>query len=180
MSFDAAFAATIGLEGGFVDDPRDSGGATKYGITERVARANGYGGPMRDLPLHEARRIAKRQYWDVLRLDDVDALSSKVAEELFDTSFNMGVARAGAFLQRALNALNGGGALYADVTADGVVGPLTIAGLRGYIRARGKDAEIVLLRALNCLQGAAYVDLAEKRAKDEAFVFGWLRNRVSI
>jgi len=35
-----------------------------------------------------------------------------------------------------------------------------------------------MVLALNCLQGAFYVELAEKREKDERFVYGWLLNRV--
>lgn len=178
--FDSVFTTTLGLEGGFVDDPRDSGGATRYGITERVARANGYAGSMGELPIAEARRIAKVQYWDTLRLDDVDRLSPAIAKELFDTGYNMGVAAAGRMLQRALNVLNRCGADYSDVTADGVVGPMTIAALRSYLTTRGPAGAAVVLRALNALQGAAYIELAERRAKDETFVYGWLKNRVEI
>src|SRR5689334_18971880 len=60
--FDSVFTTTLALEGEYSDDPNDSGGATRYGVTERVARANGYTGPMRELPLADARRIAKSQY----------------------------------------------------------------------------------------------------------------------
>lgn len=178
--FDSVFTTTLALEGGFVDDPRDSGGATRYGITERVARANGYAGPMRELPIAEARRIAKAQYWDTLRLDDVDRLSPAIAKELFDTGYNMGIVAAGRMLQRSLNVLNRQGADYGDLVADGVLGPMSIAALRAYLAKRGPAGAAVLLRALNALQGAAYIELAERRAKDEAFVYGWLKNRVEI
>ncbi|KQU81624.1 MULTISPECIES: putative peptidoglycan-binding domain-containing protein [unclassified Rhizobacter] len=86
----------------------------------------------------------------------------------------------GTFLQRALNVLNMEGTWYPDVQADGRIGPMTIAALREYMRRRGAGGQVVLLRALNALQGAFYVELAERRAKDEAFVYGWLLNRVEI
>lgn len=178
--FDSVFNVTLAVEGDFVDNPNDSGGATRYGVTERVARANGYLGSMRDLPISEARRIAKAQYWDIMRLDDVDRLSPAIAKELFDTGYNMGPATAGRMLQRSLNALNRNAADYPDVGTDGVVGPMTVAVLRTYLLRRGSAGVVVLLRALNCLQGAAYIELAERRGKDEAFAFGWLKNRVEI
>lgn len=177
-AFDTAFDAVIGVEGGFVDNPNDSGGATKYGITQRVARANGYQGAMQDLPLGEARRIAKLQYWDPLRLDDVAGVAPQVARELFDSGYNVGTGQAGTWLQRALNALNRQQADFGDMKVDGQVGAVTVAALREFLRRRPAEGETVLLRALNALQGAFYIDLAERRPKDEAFVFGWLARRV--
>lgn len=52
----------IKREGGYVNNPADRGGATKYDITETVARANGFKGNMRDLPLDEAKAIYRKNY----------------------------------------------------------------------------------------------------------------------
>lgn len=169
----------MGHEGGYSNDPLDSGKATRYGITERVARANGYQGDMRDLPLERAQDIARTQYWDVLRLDAIAELSAEIAAELFDTSYNCGTGRAGQFLQRALNALNRGEADYPDLVVDGLVGPMTVAALRVFIGKRGDAGRTVMLRALNCLQGAFYVELAERKESQERFVYGWLLNRLT-
>lgn len=179
-SFESAFKHTLGLEGRFSDDPKDSGGATMFGIKERVARANGYRGPMRELDVETAKRIARRQYWDTLRLDDVAAMSSAIAFELFDTGFNAGIGTAGRYLQIALNAFNREEADYPDLAADGIVGPMTIATLAEFLDFRGSDGKLVMLRALNCLQGAGYIELTQARPKDERFVYGWIRNRVAI
>lgn len=170
----------IAREGGYSNNPADSGGETMYGITVAVARSAGYHGPMRELPRATAAAIIGAQYCDPIALDAIEALSAPVAEELADTAVNMGAGTAGRFLQRALNALNQGGSLYPDLTVDGACGPATLAALRAYLTARRRDGETVLLRALNALQGAGYIELAERRAKDEAFVFGWLLNRVVI
>jgi lysozyme family protein len=180
MSFAYAFEHTIGLEGGYSDNPNDRGGKTKYGITEKVARAHGYKGDMKDLPLDTAKAIAKSQYWDTLRLDDVCVLSPTVAHELFDTGYNTGVGVAGQFLQRTLNALNRKASDYGDVTVDGIVGPLTVACLREFLKRRGKTGEKVLLTALNALQGSRYIEISESRPDNEAFTFGWFANRVSV
>lgn len=175
-----AWAWSLGVEGEFSDDPADSGGATRWGITEAVARRWGYTGPMDDLPAGLAKSIAKREYWDRLRLDNIHALSPRLAREVFDIGMNMGPGRAGEFLQRALNALNRQQKDYPDVTVDGAIGAATLGALTAFLRVRGKDGETVLLRALNCLQGAFYIQLAEARQKDERFVFGWLMQRIIV
>lgn len=175
MNFPAAFAKVLRVEGEFSDHPGDRGGATMYGITERVARANGYMGEMREMPLSVAQSIYKRQYWDTLKLDEISEASFVVACELFDTSVNMGVGTAGKFLQRAINVLTPGG-----VEVDGVVGPMTVDRLRGYLAKRGAEGEVVLLRALNALQGARYVEIGERDASQEAFTYGWFLNRVAM
>ena len=64
MTFDQAFEKLLGHEGGFSDHPSDPGGATRYGITQRVARLNGYIGDMRELPIDKAKDIARREYWN--------------------------------------------------------------------------------------------------------------------
>lgn len=179
-NFDAAFAELLGIEGRYSNDHNDSGGATKYGITERVARANGYTGDMRVLSEDQARQIAKIQYWDILRLDEVASLAPSIARELFDTGYNMGVAVSGKYLQRALNAFNHRGADYSDMTVDGLIGPMSIAALRAFMGRRGREGETVLLRAMNALQGTRYIELTEMRQKDEDFVYGWILNRVSM
>ena len=100
-----------------------------------------------------------------------------VAAELFDTGVNMGAGVAASFLQRALNALNRGAADWPDVAVDGRVGPATLAALDRFLRTR-PAGETVLVRALEALQGERYVALAERRPANEAFLYGWLANRI--
>lgn len=167
--------AILEREGGYVNDPSDSGGETNHGITKAVARQCGYIGPMRDMPREVAFSIYASKYWDSVRADDLVRLDEAVAAEVVDTCVNMGPRRAGIFLQRALNVLNNRGTLYADVVPDGQIGPATLAALEGYLEERDRDA---LLKALNCLQGAFYIELCERREKDEKFLYGWLKHRV--
>jgi len=171
--------ALIEREGGYVSNPADKGGPTCFGITEAVARANGYRGPMRQLPREEAAAIYRRLYWLRPRLDEVARRSPRVAAELFDTGVNMGPGVAATFLQRALTALNRNSRDYPDLVPDGRIGALTLAALDAFLAARGQNSgETVLLRALEALQGERYLRLAERRPANEAFLYGWLANRI--
>ena len=168
----------IEREGDYVDHPADRGGATRFGITEAVARANGYQGAMERLPREQAEAIYRHLYWLRPRFDQVATLTPAVAAELFDTGANMGPSVAATFLQRALTALNRNGRDYPDLVPDGQVGPATIAALTAFLAVRGQaPGEAVLLRALEALQGERYLRLAERRPANEAFLYGWLANR---
>jgi len=91
----------------------------------------------------------------------------------------MGPAVAITFLQRALTALNRGGKDYADLTPDGRIGAATLTALDTFLAARRTaSGETVLLRALEALQGERYLRLAERRPANEAFLYGWLANRI--
>jgi len=167
----------IRVEGGYVNDPSDSGGETNFGITVAVARQFGYVGAMRDMPRSIAFDIYSAKYWDAVKGDDLAKLSELVVEEVVDTSVNMGPGRAGKFLQRSLNVLNKQGSLYRDLTVDGAIGSATVLALRAYLASRDEET---LVKALNCLQGAYYITLVERREKDERFVYGWFKNRVTL
>lgn len=170
----------IKREGGYTNDPSDSGGETNFGITIEVARSSGYTGSMKLLPREKAFDIYSHVYWDSLQLDYIEQRSPIIAAELADTAINMGVGRAGEFLQTCLNVLNDGQKYYSDLKIDGAVGMKTINNFYKYLDTRGLNAESILLKALNCLQGAYYIELCLKREKDEKFLAGWLQNRVIL
>jgi len=178
MTIDDLIDAVIDREGGPVHHPADRGGATCWGITEAVARAEGYDGRMASLPRGVAAAIYRRLYWQRPGLDAVARRAPLLAAELFDTGVNMGPAVAIGFLQRALNALNRGASDYPDLVPDGRVGPATLAVLDAFLRTRGRQAEGVLVRAADALQGERYLRLAEQRPANEAFLYGWLANRL--
>ncbi|MBL8649578.1 MAG: hypothetical protein JNL35_04155 [Sphingopyxis sp.] len=175
---DALIDAVIDREGGYVNHPADRGGATCWGITEAVARAEGYAGAMRDLPRGEAVSIYRRLYWQRPGYDQVARRAPAIAAELFDTGINMGTATATGFLQRALNALNRAARDYPDIVVDREIGPRTLSALDAFLRVRGAGGETVLLRAMEALQGERYIALAERRPSQEAFLYGWLANRI--
>jgi lysozyme family protein len=113
-TFDDAFTALMVNEGGYVDNPADPGGATRWGCTERVARAHGYTGAMQDLPQSFAHDVAKAEYWDKYLCDQFDG---RIGFQVFDAAYNGG--HPAQWLQMA-----------AGVTADGQIGAQTIAAVR--------------------------------------------------
>ncbi|MEY4997965.1 MAG: hypothetical protein RIS00_9, partial [Pseudomonadota bacterium] len=159
-NIDQLIDEVIAREGGFSNHPADRGGATRWGITEAVARRQGYMDDMRTLPRSDAAAIYKKLYWKNPQFDAVAARAPALAAELFDTGVNMGTGTATAFLQRALNALNRETRDYADLAVDRRIGPATLAALDAFLMKRGGDAETVLLKAVEALQGAHYIILA--------------------
>ena len=180
MTKDQIFNAILGKEGGYVNNPADKGGATRWGITEVVARAHGYSGDMRQLPRETALAILTADYWTGPRFDLIADVSPVIAAEICDTGVNMGPSVPAKWLQRWLSAMNNGGKLYPDLIPDGQIGPRTVSALKSFLLARGKEGEAVLLKALNCSQAARYLELAEQRPANEAFLYGWVKERVAL
>ena len=165
---------------GYADQPLERGGPTAFGISEAVARAHGYSGPMRRLPREEAARIWRRLYWRRPRFDAIARRSRRLAAELFDIGAKLGPAVAATFLQRVLTALNRNGGDYADLVPDGRIGERTLAGLDTLLACRGQGAgEAVLLTALEAVTGERCIRLAERRPPNEALLYDWLANRMS-
>jgi lysozyme family protein len=178
MTVEILIDELIQREGGYVDHPADRGGPTRFGITGAVARQFGWKGAMRDLPRAVAADIYRQLYWTRPRFDAIFERAPKIGAELFDTGANMGTKVAVGFLQRALNALNRGARDYQDIAVDGQIGNATLGALDGFLKARGFAGEAVLLKAVEALQGERYVRLAELRPDNEAFLYGWLANRI--
>lgn len=81
--FDQAFGIIIGIEAGYVNDPKDPGGETKYGISKRRY-------PAEDIPnltLDRAKFLYQRDYWNP---HHCDALPWTEALLVFDTAVNGG------------------------------------------------------------------------------------------
>lgn len=174
----AAAAAIVGalfaVEGGFVNDPKDPGGATNHGITEKVARDHGYQGPMQQLSKEVAVDIYSQDYINEPGFNRVIAISPAVGHKLVDAGVNAGVGRASRWFQEALNQLNRGGQDYPMLTVDGQLGPRTLAAYQALERKRGraKACEMVL-KLVDVQQGAHYMRLGMP-----TFVVGWVDHRL--
>lgn len=180
MTISEIIAGIIKKEGGYSNNPADKGGPTMYGITEATARRNGYTGQMFELSRAWAETIYLREYVTEPGFNQIAAVSSRIAEELVDTGVNMGPSLPAPWLQRILNGLNQGGKRWPDLVVDGKIGPATVGALRALLEYRGTEGEKVVLRALNCLQGARYIEITESRPANETFLYGWLLNRVEV
>ncbi|BBF12737.1 hypothetical protein NTHiID20_13430 [Haemophilus influenzae] len=116
LSFKQIFDRLIGHEGGYVDDPRDPGGETNWGVTKRTAQANGYTGTMKTITRQQAYEIYRRAFW--LRYN-CEQMPDAVAYQFFDAAVNHGFGNASRMLQRAVN-----------VADDGIIGNMTIAAIK--------------------------------------------------
>ena len=116
QNFDHCLEMLLKHEGGYVNHPKDPGGRTKLGVTERVYEA--WVGrkvteqEMRDLTVEDVAPIYRANYWDAVWGDH---LPSGVDWSVFDWAVNSGPARATKALQRIVGAVS-----------DGVVGPKTM------------------------------------------------------
>lgn len=166
-NFDIAIKHTLFFEGEYSNHRLDRGGSTMYGITEKVARENGYNGDMKDLPLSKARNIYFVNYWQPLRLNEM--YSQEVANELFDTAVNMGVRTSGKFLQESINMLDN-----ADLKIDGIIGPKTMQSVLIFLNKSEHNAK-ALYKCLNGLQFCKYKKIIMLNPKQKVFFKGWLK-----
>lgn len=182
-SIDEIIDEIIAVEAGYVDHIDDSGGPTNHGITLRVLREvipTATKNDLINLDIRDARQIYKQKYFENTKISDIFELSQLIGVEVFDAAINMGPATSIIFLQRALNVLNKKGTLYNDIPADGVLGSSTKLAMKQYLASRGTDGIDVLYKAIICIRGARYIEIAEKSPKNESFIYGWLKNRVNL
>lgn len=167
------------VEGGYSFNPQDSGGETNWGITQRTARACGYSGSMREMTRSEAYSILEQNYWIKPGFDLIAKVSWDIAFELCDAAVNIGPRLPCLWIQRWLNALNREQKGYRDIKVDGCIGLMTVNALEHFLQWRGREGERVLVKALNCSQGAYYLNITEEANKNEEFIYGWIKNRVA-
>jgi len=158
--FDAAVEFVLEREGGFVDDPRDAGGATSFGITIATLQSAIFSGlvPAATTPAtltqDQAKAIYRKRYWDVCRCDE---FPPAVAFALLDAAVNQGPITAVMLLQKALG-----------VTADGVVGPKTLAAAEAVSMAG--ITEMCALRLIRY----------RRDTNAETFFAGWARRVLAL
>lgn len=156
-NFAAALSAVLDHEGGYVDHPRDPGGATNLGVT--IGTLSDWLGrkatktEVRALTVEKVKPIYKARYWDVVRGDDLPA---GLDFAVFDFAVNSGPARAAMYLQTILG-----------VAPDGVIGPITLAAI-------AKHGTLMLINEL-CAHRLSFL---ERLSTWPTFGRGWT-NRVN-
>ena len=157
MEFNDVIDKVLEHEGGYVNDPNDLGGETKYGISKR-AYPNV---DIKSLTKEDAKDIYKRDYWD---RNKVGSMPEQLRYLYFDMCINMGPRNAGKILQRAANGKNKD-----KIVVDGKVGPATIAAV--------SKVEEDRLRSYRVLY---YANLVIKKPEQEKFWFGWFRRSLEV
>jgi len=154
LSFDEVFERTIGHEGGYVNNPKDPGGETIWGITIATARANGYASAMRYMKRDQAKEIYRKAYWERAKCAQYN---SAIGFQMFDAAVNHGIGNAIRILQRAVG-----------VADDGSVGKMTL----GAINEKSLDDVLVLFNAER-------LDFYTKLKTFPEFGRGWTRRVAS-
>ena len=165
----------ITIEGGYVHDPSDSGGETNHGITKQTALSYGYKGDMKNLSIDKAFNIYDDLFWKKHKCDDLIEFSEKLAHKVFDMSVNIKFGESGKILQRTLNVLNNEEKLYSNIEMDGIIGSKSIETVKICLKLRDEEIILKMMNGLHCVY---YIELAEKRTKDQKFVYGWVKNRI--
>jgi lysozyme family protein len=115
-NFEQCLALVLRHEGGYVNNPKDPGGRTNLGVTQKVWE-EWVGHPvdeaaMRALTPQDVAPLYKKNYWDKIKGDDLPA---GVDYACFDLAVNSGVGRAAKILQQAVGA-----------NPDGAIGPASL------------------------------------------------------
>jgi lysozyme family protein len=154
--FEDIIEVVLEHEGGYVNDPKDPGGETNFGIAKRshpdVDIAN--------LTKDGAKDIYKEVYWDK---NKVESLSEDLRHIYFDMCVNQGRGRAVKILQQTANAKGAG------LKVDGGMGPMTIRAMDG-----------VELDRVRAYRVKYYADLVTRKPDLERFYFGWFRRALEV
>lgn len=153
-NFAKAVEELIAREGGIVNDPDDTGGLTKYGISKRSYPAL----DIANLSKADAADIYFADFWQPA---GCESLPQGVAECVFDFAVTSSVRRSVRALQQA-----------AGVAIDGVVGPVTMQAVAG-------AADLIAAR-FTLIRMAYYADLAIKQKKNQKFLAGWIRRSAEV
>jgi len=141
-------------EGGYVNDPDDRGGETKYGISKR----NHPEVDIKNLTIDGALDIYRRLYW---KPSKAERLMPELRYQYFDMVINAGQGNAVKVLQRACNNKAGKGE---KIAVDGRIGPMTI-----------KASEKVEESRLKAFRVLHYASIVKKNPVQEKFFYGWYK-----
>jgi len=156
VTFDEIIEVVLEHEGGYVNDPKDPGGETKYGVSKRAYPDE----DIKNLTEEGAKDIYRRDYWEKNRCAE---LSEDLRHIYFDMCVNMGAGRATKIMQETANAKG------ANLKIDGGMGPMTIGAM--------KNVELERVRAYRVKY---YATLIERKPDLAKFYFGWFKRSLEV
>ena len=174
-SFDRTIIKVFKHEGGFVNNPSDPGGATKFGITHKtLASWRNEEVSFRDvvrMERKEAKEIYRSLYWDKMRLDEIN--DEKVAAAIMDMGVNSGCRQGVKILQRAVNSVGSYklGSRFVGLKVDGLIG-------RNTLRETNRVNSTLLLPAFFLERSKFYVDICRRRRASRGFLYAWIRRSI--
>lgn len=154
-NFEKAVTVVLAHEGGWVNNPADPGGETKYGISKRSYPNE----DIKNLTIARAKQIYFADFWSPYKYDGI--VSDAFATKLFDTAVNVGPKRAFRFMQQALNTFGKG------LVVDGIFG-------NGSLAAINSVDNSVLLNVYRGIQAEYYKGLVAADPSKSVFLRGWL------
>jgi|SRR5210317_928130 len=173
MWFKEAIEVVLKHEGGFVDDPDDPGGTTKYGVSLRWLKSadidiDGNGAidslDVKGLTLEKAKKLYKDRWWIPHAYGDIQ--KKRIAIKVFDTAINMGSNRANKILQRSLT-ISG-----YPTKVDGIIGHRTLHSVE-------EANENLVLGAFRALQWCFYQELVRRKPVMAKYEKGWTKRAYS-
>lgn len=154
--FNLAVNKTLEKEGGYVNDPNDSGGETKYGISKRAFPNE----DIKNLTIERAKELYNLHYWRLIEGDQIK--DNLVATLIFDFAVNAGVKTAVILTQKALEA-----------TEDGLMGENTLRALN----EADKDKFAAIFTNYKI---ARYVAICDKNPSQKIYFFGWVKRALEL
>ena len=155
-NYDKCLETILHHEGGYVNDPKDPGGETNFGVAKRSHPDV----DIKNLTKDGAKEIYKEHYWDK---NKVESLSEELRHIYFDMCVNQGRGRAVKILQRAANAKGAG------LKVDGGMGPNTLNAIQNISLDR--------VRAYRVLR---FANIVIDKPNQEKFWMGWFRRALEV
>lgn len=166
--FQLAVDKVLKNEGGFVNNSKDLGGTTNYGISLRFLQSiqkDATPETIKNLTLEQAEDLYFQHFWQKNKYNAIN--SQKIANKVFDTAVNLGAKSANRFLQQTLNIIIFNGI---KIDEDGVVGSKTIDTIN---LLDGEDVDNNILKVYSLLQKEHYFKIIINRPEQIVFAKGW-------
>lgn len=167
--FNLYFPTLLKLEGGLSNDPKDKGGLTKYGITLKEWIRNGRdingdgiidGKDLKLITIEDAAKIAKPNYWDIIKGDQID--SQSLAEFICDWAYNSGTVSTIKKVQEVIG-----------TTSDGIMGKQSL-------KILNTGDKQFLFNNLKGRREQFFLNIVKGDPSQEKFLKGWLNRNNSF